>query len=140
MTGGWFSDYLLRRKKSLSTARKLPILVGLFLAANIMWANYADNNIVVVGILSIAFFGQGMTGLGWVLVADIAPTRLIGLTGGICNFSSNIAGICTPIVIGFIVSNTGSFHYALIYISSMAILGVCSYLFILGDVIQIETQ
>nr|WP_029913655.1 MFS transporter [Pelobacter seleniigenes] len=138
MVGGSLSDYLLARNKPANVARKLPILLGLLLASNIMWANYTENNSLVIVILSIAFFGQGMSALGWTLVADIAPRNLVGLTGGICNFSSNIAGIATPIVIGVIFSKTGSFHYALMYVSIMAILGLCSYLFIIGDIKRVE--
>ena len=50
--------------------------------------------------MSIAFFGQGMTNLGWTVISDIAPKKLIGLTSGIFNFSANLAGIVTPLVIG----------------------------------------
>ena len=40
----------------------------------------------MIGILSLAFFAQGMAALGWTLVSDIAPKNLLGLTGGIFNF------------------------------------------------------
>ena len=59
-----------------------------------------DNNALVIAIMSLAFFGQGMTNLGWTVVSDIAPKKLIGLTGGLFNFTANLAGIVTPIVIG----------------------------------------
>jgi len=140
ITGGWLSDHLLRRTKSATIARKVPVLAGLLLATNILWANVTDNNLLIIGILSIAFFGQGMTGLSWALIADIAPQKQMGLTGGICNFSTNVAGIVTPVVIGFIISQTGSFHYALAFISLMALLGVCSYLFLIGEVKQIVLE
>jgi MFS transporter, ACS family, D-galactonate transporter len=43
--------------------------------------------------LSVAFFGQGVVGLGWRFISDVAPKKLIGLTGGLFNFCSNLAGI-----------------------------------------------
>lgn len=61
-----------------------------------------------------------------------------GLTGGLFNFCANLAGILTPLVIGFIVAGFGNFFYALIYIGGAALLGVVAYLFILGDVKRIE--
>ena len=67
--------------------------------------------------MSIAFFGQGMTNLGWTVVSDIAPKKLIGLTSGIFNFSANLAGILTPLVIGITFELTGSFVGPLIYIA-----------------------
>jgi len=51
---------------------------------------------------------------------------------------SDLAGILTPLVIGFIVVGFGNFFYALIYIGGAALLGVVAYLFILGDVKRIE--
>jgi ACS family D-galactonate transporter-like MFS transporter len=39
----------------------------------------------------------------------------MGLTGGVFNLCANLAGIVTPLVIGFIVGATGSFFYALGY-------------------------
>lgn len=138
MLGGWLSDRLLRATGSANLARKLPIIAGLLLASAIIGANYVDSDIAVIAILSVAFFGQGMVGLGWTLISDVAPKKLMGLTGGLFNFFGNMAGIITPLVIGFIISATGSFFYALIYIGAAALLGVLSYVFILGDIHRIE--
>jgi ACS family D-galactonate transporter-like MFS transporter len=62
----------------------------------------------------------------------------MGLTGGLFNFATNLAGVITPIVIGYIVSATGSFVDALAFVGAMALLGAVSYIFILGDVHRIE--
>jgi MFS transporter, ACS family, D-galactonate transporter len=135
--GGWLSDYLLKRNYSVNIARKLPIIAGLLLASTIISANYVDNDIAVIVILSVAFFAQGMAALGWTLVSDIAPKNQLGLTGGIFNFAANLAGIITPLVIGFIVGATGSFIGAILYIGVLALIGAFSYIFIVGDVRRI---
>jgi ACS family D-galactonate transporter-like MFS transporter len=132
--GGWFSDRILMRTGSANLARKLPIVAGLFMAASIVTANFASNNLVVIVILSTAFFGQGMVGLGWSVIADIAPMRLMGLTGGIYSFVTNLSGITTPLVIGWIVGTTGSFVYALFFMAILALIGAFFYIFVLGDV------
>lgn len=134
MVGGWVSDLLLRRTGSLNIARKTPILCGLLLASTIVGANFVDDDTQVIAFMSLAFFGQGMVGLGWALISDMAPKELMGLTGGLFNFCANLAGIFTPLVIGFIIAATGSFVYALAYVAALAILGALSYIFILGDV------
>ncbi|MDF0606730.1 MFS transporter [Neisseriaceae bacterium TC5R-5] len=140
MFGGWLSDKLLKATGSATIARKLPIIGGLLLASSIIGANYASTDTVVIAVLSLAFFGQGMVGLGWTLISDIAPKKLMGLTGGLFNLCANLAGIITPLVIGFIVSSTGSFSSALTYIGAAALLGVFSYVFILGDVRRLEIE
>ena len=136
--GGWLSDQLLKRTGSANIARKLPIIGGLLLASTIISANFVAGDAIVITILSVAFFGQGMVGLGWTLISDVAPKKLMGLTGGLFNFCSNLAGIITPLVVGFIVASTGSFFYALTYIGAAALLGVASYVFIIGDLRRIE--
>jgi ACS family D-galactonate transporter-like MFS transporter len=129
---------LLRRTGSASVARKLPIVSGLLLASTIIAANYVDDNLLVIAIMSLAFFGQGMVNLGWTLISDVAPRQLIGLTGGVFNFCANLAGIITPIVIGIIVGQTGSFYGALAFIGALALLGASAYIFIVGEVKRIE--
>ncbi|MEZ0603381.1 MFS transporter [Paraburkholderia sp. IW21] len=137
MFGGIFSDWLLRRGKSANVARKLPIIAGLLLASTIILANYVESNVAVIAILSVAFFAQGMAALGWTLVSDIAPDGLLGVTGGIFNFAANLAGIVTPLVVGFIVAATGSFVGALVFIGAIALIGALSYIFIVGDIKRI---
>src|SRR5207244_9792791 len=125
--GGQVSDSVLERSGSANMARKLPIVSGMLLASTIILANYVptDRNALVIVIMSIAFFGQGMTNLGWTVVSDIAPKKLIGLTSGIFNFSANLAGIVTPLVIGITFDITGSFVGPLVYIGVVAL--VCEY-------------
>ncbi|TCK44304.1 ACS family D-galactonate transporter-like MFS transporter [Paraburkholderia sp. BL8N3] len=137
MFGGVLSDWLLARGKSANVARKLPIIAGLLLASTIVLANYVESNAVVIAILSVAFFAQGMAALGWTLVSDIAPEGMLGVTGGIFNLAANLAGIITPLAVGFIVAATGSFVGALAFIGTIALLGALSYIFVVGDIRRI---
>jgi ACS family D-galactonate transporter-like MFS transporter len=134
VVGGQASDWLLRRTGSASVARKGPIIAGLLLASTIVAANFLDDNRLVIGVLSLAFFGQGMINLGWTLITDVAPKPLMGLTGGLFNLCANLAGIVTPLVIGLIVAATGSFVYALAFIAVVALIGALSYIFVVGEV------
>jgi len=59
---------------------------------------------------------------------------MVGITAGLFNFCTNLAGIVTPLVIGIVVQRTGSFYGGLAFIAAVALLGVLSYLFVLGDV------
>jgi ACS family D-galactonate transporter-like MFS transporter len=92
----------------------------------------------VIGVMSVAFFGQGMCNLGWTVIADVAPKNLMGLTGGLFNFCANLAGILTPLVVGYLVGATGSFVGGLTYIAALALLGVLCYVIILGDIHRLE--
>jgi ACS family D-galactonate transporter-like MFS transporter len=138
LVGGYCSDKMLKKGVSLGAARKIPIITGLLLACMIVLANYTTSIGLIITIMSIAFFGQGMAGIGWTLVSDIAPRKLVGLAGGVFNFAANLSGIITPIVIGFIVEKTHSFNGALFFVGGVALVGVLAYVFILGEVRRIE--
>jgi len=136
LVAGQISDRMLKRTGSANMARKLPIVGGMLLASTIVIANYVPDgsNALVIAIMSVAFFGQGMTNLGWTVISDVAPKELIGLTAGIFNFSANLAGIVTPLVIGYTYQSTGSFFGPLVYIGVVALVGAFSYSVILGDI------
>ncbi|MBJ7442888.1 MAG: MFS transporter [Sphingobium sp.] len=138
LLGGHVSDMLIRRTGSANIGRKLPIVVGLLLASTIILANFVQSNTLVIAIMSVAFFGQGMVNLGWTLISDVAPRQYIGLTGGVFNLCANLAGIVTPIVVGVIVGQTGSFYGALAFIGTLALVGAAAYIFIVGDVKRVE--
>ena len=59
------------------------------------------------------------------------------MTGGIFNFAANLAGIITPLVVGFIVAGTGSFVGALVFIGVIALVGALSYMLVVGDIKRI---
>lgn len=138
LCGGWISDAMLRRGISLNWSRKLPVITGLLAAASIVMANYVESTTAVVAILCVAYFSQGMSALAWMIVSDIAPKGLLGLSGGIFNLFANAAGIVTPLVIGLIVNATGSFVYALAFISAVTLVGALCYIFVVGDIRRIE--
>lgn len=136
--GGIISDYLLRRGHSLTFARKLPIVCGLLLSTTMVFCNYVDAEWMVVGFMTLAFFGKGLGALGWAVVADTSPKQIAGLSGGLFNTFGNLASITTPIVIGYLISATGSFKWALVFVGANALVAVLSYLFIVGRIERVE--
>ena len=108
-----------------------------------MLANYVptSNINLVIAIMSIAFFCQGMSNMSWTLVTEMAPRELQGLTGAVFNVFANIPSIVTPLVIGFILAATnGDFSGALVFVSVVDLIGVLSYIFIIGKVYRIELE
>jgi len=134
VSAGFFSDWLLRRTGSLTVARKLPITLGLGLSATIILCNYTAANAVVVGIMCAAFFGKGFGALGWTVIADTAPKEAIGVTGALFNAAGSVGGIITPIAIGMIVSRTGSYDGALIYVGCHVLAAVAAYWLLVGKI------
>jgi ACS family glucarate transporter-like MFS transporter len=132
--GGVISDGLLRRGHSLTFARKTPIVCGLMLSTTMVICNYVQAEWMVVAFMALAFFGKGVGALGWAVVSDTSPKQIAGISGGLFNMFGNVASITTPIVIGYIISATGSFKYALVYVGANALVAVFSYLVIVGPI------
>ncbi len=138
--GGLASDKLLRLGYSLSFSRKAPIVAGMALAMSLMLCNLIDTQWGILLMMSLAFFGKGFGALGWTVVSDTSPKGMVGLNGGLFNLCGNIAGITTPIVIGYLVQKTGSFNYALIYVGLTALLAIASYVIVAGPIRRLSAE
>ncbi|ELV8434301.1 MFS transporter, partial [Salmonella enterica] len=66
-----------------------------------------------------------------------SPKEVLGIAGGVFNMCGNMASIVTPLVIGVILANTQSFDFAILYVGSMGLIGLISYLFIVGPLDRI---
>jgi len=138
--GGLISDGLLRRGKSLTLARKLPIVIGMLLSTSMIACNYVQSSAVVVAIMALAFFGKGLGALGWAVVSDTSPKEISGLSGALFNTFGNTAAITTPIVIGYLIKGTGSFNAALVFVAANALVTVVCYLLVVGEIKRFELQ
>ena len=138
--GGVISDAILRKTKSLTAARQIPIVGGMLLSMSIIACNYVDGQALVVGFMALAFFGKGIGALGWAVVSDTSPRQAGGVSGGLFNTFGNLSSITTPIIIGYILAATGSFNGALVFVGLNALMAAIAYLFIVGKIERVQLQ
>jgi ACS family D-galactonate transporter-like MFS transporter len=138
LLSGFVSDRLVQQGKSVSMARKAPIIIGMLLSVSIVGANYSNDTVFIIFFMALAFFGSGMALISWVFVSLLSPKPLIGLTGGIFNFMGNLASIVVPIVIGYLAKD-GDFEPALVFIGTLGFVGACSYIFLVGKIERVTT-
>jgi ACS family D-galactonate transporter-like MFS transporter len=137
LASGLISDAMIRRGVSATVARKVPIVMGLLLSTAIVGANFVDSPSMVILFMAIAFFGSGFSSITWVLVSSMAKKELLGLTGGMFNLMGNLSSICVPIVIGLLVKGN-DFAPALVFMSTVGVVGALSYLFLVGRIERIR--
>jgi MFS transporter, ACS family, D-galactonate transporter len=137
LVSGAVSDLLVRRGFSLTFARKAPIIGGLIFSTSIVGANYVDSEPLIILFLTFAFFCNGVASIHWSLVSATAPERLIGLTSSMFNFMGGLAGILSPIVIGFLL-RAGDFRLPLVFIAVIEAMGVFSYIFVVGKLERVR--
>lgn len=140
LAGGFLSDRILAKTGSLTRARKMPLLFGMLLATLIMACAFVESQWAVVTLMSLAFFGKGVASLGWAVMSDVAPRQLAGLAGGVFNTFGNIAGIVTPIIVGYLVANSGSFDTALIFVGAHCLVTILAYFLIVPEIKRLELQ
>jgi ACS family glucarate transporter-like MFS transporter len=136
--GGIISDELLRRGCSLSFSRKLPIMAGMALSMMIIACNYAGTQTMMLVFMSISFFGKGIGALGWTVISDTSPKGIFGMNGALFNLCCNMAGVTTPLIIGYIVGKTHSYNGALIFVGVIAFCAIVSYGPIVGEIKRLE--
>jgi ACS family D-galactonate transporter-like MFS transporter len=137
LCSGAISDFLVRKGFSLTFARKMPIIGGLICSTSIVGANYTDSEPLIMTFLTFAFFCNGVASIHWSLVSATAPERLIGLTSSVFNFMGGFAGILSPIVIGYLL-RAGDFRLPLVFIAVIEVMGVCSYIFVVGKLERVS--
>jgi MFS transporter, ACS family, glucarate transporter len=134
--GGVLSDFLIRRGRTLTLARKVPIVTGMLLATSLIGANYVSSPALIITFMTVAFFGSGLAAISWSVVSSIAPVNLVGLASGTFNFVGTSMGVVVPLVIGFLVKGD-DFSPALIFVGGMALLSVLSWTVVIGRIERI---
>ncbi len=133
---GYVADRAVQRGVSVTRVRKTAIAGGLIGGSVIMFAAVVPEAWMALALLSVAYSSLTVAATGiWSLPADVAPSsRHVGSIGGLQNFASNLAGIFTPILIGVLVDQTGSFVAPLAVIGVVSLIGAANYLFVLGKI------
>ena len=131
LCSGALSDWLYRREfqpgvRGKDTDHRRPGAVHKHRWREFRGPAGADNHVSVFGVLR-----QRSSSIHWSLVSATAPERLIGLTSGVFNGVGGLVGITAPIVIGLLLRG-GDFTLPLTFIACIALLGACSYIFVVG--------
>ncbi|MFM2480736.1 MFS transporter [Celerinatantimonas sp. YJH-8] len=126
--GGMICDYIFSKLNNFVLSRKIIIFVGLGIAAiSVFCTAYVSDLYLAVTLITIATIFAYMTPQAcWSLLQDIVPPKKIGTTGGFVHLLSNLAGIMSPAVTGFIIQYGGGYHSAFILASVLAIGGMIS--------------
>ncbi|HEX7987384.1 MAG TPA: MFS transporter [Duganella sp.] len=133
--GGWLIDHLISRGKDESTVRKGVLVCGMVLGLAVFGATQTTDPAWAIFWISIALGGLASAApVGWSLPSLIAPKGGAGTIGGIMNFANNLMGAAAPIVTGMIVGATNSFTNAFAVAGVILLVGIVSFVFVLGKI------
>jgi MFS family permease len=134
-TGGFVSDFFLRRTGSLQVARRNVIACGMlgaffFLLPVVLVHNL---NTVAICLSAACFFSELVVGPIWAVPMDIAP-RYAGTASGMMNFGFGVAGIISPVIFGGMLDLTGSWTIPFCVSISLLLLGAMLSFFMRPDI------
>jgi cyanate permease len=140
IASGYASDRLIAHGNSVTLVRKSMIAGGQAVGGLAIAACAVLNTNLAIALLLLAAAAYGFNiSNTWVIPQILAGPRASGSWTGLQNFIGNLAGVSAPVITGFLVQHTGSFHYAFLLAALMSILGAASWLFLLGPLRQISS-
>jgi ACS family D-galactonate transporter-like MFS transporter len=139
IVGGWVAglvaDRFIKRGADVTKVRKTVMVGGLLGGAAIVFAAPASSVWVALFFLAISYASLAIAATGiWSLPGDVAPSsRHVASIGGIQNFASNIAGIISPFLFGWLLDiYDGSYLPAFLMAGAVAVVGALTYAFVVG--------
>lgn len=141
LAGGWTADRLIQRGFDANAVRKTILIAGTGMGLGIVGAANAHSVLRALVWISISIGGLSAAApVGWSVPSLIAPRGNVGKVGGILNFSNQISGIAAPIVTGYVVAITHSYAWAFGIAAAYLLVGVASYVFLLGRIEAIPPE
>jgi sugar phosphate permease len=127
--GGWLIDHLISRGYGETRVRKTVLVLGMLTGLAVFGAGFTTEP------MSIALGGLAAAApVGWSIPSLIAPKGGTGTIGGIMNFANNLMGVVAPVTTGYIVGVTNSFNDAFLVAGVVLLVGILSYIFLLGEI------
>ncbi|MGD1066122.1 MAG: MFS transporter [Vulcanimicrobiaceae bacterium] len=135
IVGGWLVDFLIQRGADPNRVRKTVMIAGLVIGFAVIGAAYTKDIHVALFWITLAAAGIAFHApVAWSMPGLIAPRNSTGTIGGVMNLFGNLSSFAAPVATGLIVARTGSFNAAIVTAAIILIVGIISYVFVLGRI------
>jgi sugar phosphate permease len=142
LLSGIIADLLVRSGIPSIRSHKILLVIGMLCsAACTLLVPYVPGATGAAFAIGMALFFTYLAGnSGWGLVQSIAPRGVVGSVAAIQNFGSFVCASFAPVITGWLLDRTHSFHLTLVICSMVSILGALSYLLIVKNPILITER
>ena len=131
--GGWVADTLIKRGWNETRTRKGIVTVGWTMGLLMIPAGLAESNLAALACI----FGAAGVGLATgnllAILQCCAPPDKVGVWTGVKNYSGNLGGILAPLVMGVLLSRTGSYAPGFAVGAVLLVTGLIPYWLIVGE-------
>jgi MFS family permease len=133
--GGMLTDALVRRGYDSSKVRKSILIVGTGMGIFVLAPAFFQQSHLVLLCLTLSLSGLAAASpVLWTLPSLLVPPGSTGRVGAIMNQSNQIAAIIAPIATGYLTTWTHSFKAAFLVAGIIIVIGVSSYVFLMGRI------
>ncbi len=135
LIGGFLVDHLIARGYDDTKVRKAVIVAGMTAGLAVFGATFTTDAVWAVTWITIALSGLSAAApVASSIVSLISPRGGTATIGGLVNLVNNLMGVAAPIITGFIVGITHSFSGAFLVAGIVLLVGIVSYVFVLGPI------
>lgn len=131
--GGWIADQLIKRGWNETRTRKGIVTVAFVAGLLIIPAGLIGQTSVAIPLI----FGSACVGLSTgnllAILQCCAPPDKVGIWTGVKNYSGNLGGILAPLLMGVLISRTGSYVPGFAVGAILLVAGLLPYWLIVGE-------
>jgi sugar phosphate permease len=135
LIGGFLVDALIARGYDDTKVRKAVIVAGMVAGLAVLGVAFTTDLFWALLWISLALSGVSAAApVASSIVSLISPRGGTATVGGLVNLVNNLAGAAAPIITGFIVDHTHSFSAAFVVAGIVLMVGIFSYVVVLGPI------
>jgi len=131
MIAGRAADRIIARGKTPLLVRRAFVVSGFAAGSSLLLLLTVDSLTAVFTVLVCSLLGLGLASANyWAMTQTISPARVIGRVVGYQNTVANLAGICAPILTGYLVGESKDFRIAIAFAGGALLLACAAFAFL----------
>jgi MFS family permease len=133
-TSARLADRLIARFGRPMIVRRYFVAGGFMLGSVILLLLVFRSSTAVLAVLICSLSGIGLASSNyWALTEAISPAPIVGRVIGYQNMIASLAGLCAPILTGFLVERTRSFDKPILFAGGALLVAAAAYLILLRE-------
>jgi ACS family D-galactonate transporter-like MFS transporter len=134
MVSGRAADHLIAQLGRPIFIRKAFVVSGFVMGSSILSLLILKSAPAVLAALMLSLIGIGVASANyWALTQAATPAAIIGRVIGCQNTIANLAGICSPMLTGFLVDKTKSFDVSITFAGVSLLIAAISFGFLVRE-------
>jgi len=138
VSGGFFSDRLIKRGASTDMSRKVSYIIGAILSSLSLTLPFIPSAWMAVAVICLIVFGnQWVTAIYIAMVGDLFPSEITATVNGIGGVADSGMGMITMLLTGIVIDHF-SYFPVLIAAGILPVLSVLCIFFAIGRIALVD--